>query len=118
MGYSLTILWHDRSRYIPAMLAVTFSALLVALQVGLLLGTFSMVSSPVDHTSADIWVSQPRAVSVDAGQSVPESWRNRLEVLPEIVETEPFIQMFFPWAKPHGGSEYVIVVGSRLDPNA
>jgi putative ABC transport system permease protein len=118
MGYSLTILWHDRSRYLPAMLAVTFSALLVALQFGLLLGVFSMVSIPVDNTSADIWVSQPLAVSVDAVQPVPESWRNRLEVLPEIVETEPYIQMFFAYAKPHGGSEWAIIVGSRMDPNA
>jgi len=118
MGYSLTILWHDRQRYIPAMLAVTFSALLVALQFGLLLGTFSMVSSPVDHTSADIWVAQPGAVSVDAGQSVPESWRDRLDVLPEIVETEPYIQMFFAWSKPKGGTEYAMVVGSRLHPGA
>jgi putative ABC transport system permease protein len=118
MGYSLTILWHDRQRYVPAMLAVTFSALLVALQFGLLLGTFSMVSIPIDHTSADIWVGQPQVVSVDVSERVPERWRDRLEELPEIVRTEPYIQRFAPWSKPRGGTENAIVVGSRMHEGA
>ena len=75
MSYSLLILWHERQRYIPAMLAVTFSALLVALQIGLLIGTFSMVSMPIDNTSAHIWVGQLGVVSVDIGLAVPERWR-------------------------------------------
>src|SRR5271166_150244 len=118
MGISLMILWHDRQRYIPAMLAVMFSALLVAINFGLLLGTFSMVSVPIDHTSADIWVGQPKVVSIDVAQPIPDAWRGRLEELPEIVETEPYIQMFLPWAKPGGGSENAIIVGSRLHEGA
>ena len=38
MSYSLATLWHDRQRYLPGMLAVAFSAVLIALQCGLLLG--------------------------------------------------------------------------------
>ncbi len=118
MGYALTILWHDRQRYLPAMLAVTFSALLVALQFGLLLGTFSMVSIPIDHTSADVWVGQPQVSSVDMSLSVPERWRDRMEGLPEIVQTEPYIQSFMSWSKPRGGTEHIIVIGSRLHDGA
>jgi putative ABC transport system permease protein len=118
MGYSLTILWHDRQRYLPAMLAVTFSALLVALQFGLLLGTFSMVSIPIDHTRADVWVGQPQASSVDMSLSIPERWRDRMDRLPDIVQTEPYIQSFLSWCKPQGGTEHVIVIGSRLHDGA
>jgi putative ABC transport system permease protein len=118
MGYSLAILWYDRQRYLPAMLAVTFSALLVSLQIGLLLGTFSMVSIPIDNTTADVWVGPPRVVSVDVGEAVPERWRNRLDVLPEVVETEPYIQMFFGWTKPHGGTENTVIIGCRLHEKA
>jgi len=118
MGYSLAILWYDRQRYLPAMLAVMFSALLVSLQIGLLLGTFSIVSVPIDNTTADIWVGPPGVVSVDVGEPVPERWRNRLDVLPEVVETEPYIQMFFGWTKPHGGTENSIIIGSRLHENS
>jgi putative ABC transport system permease protein len=118
MGYSLAILWYDRQRFVPAMLAVMFSALLVSLQFGLLLGTFSIVSIPIDNTSADIWVGQPGVVSVDVGETIPERWRNRLDVMPEVVETEPYIQMFFNWSKPHGGMENSIIIGSRLHDGA
>ncbi len=118
MSYSLTILWHDRQRYVPAMLAVMFSALLVSLQFGLLLGTFSLVSIPIDNTTADVWVGQPGVVSVDVGEAVPERSRNRVESLPEVVQTEPYIQVFYGWEKPHGGTENAIVIGCRLHANA
>ena len=48
MSYSLATLWYERQRFIPGVLAVAFSAVLVALQMGLLLGNFSFVSTPVD----------------------------------------------------------------------
>jgi putative ABC transport system permease protein len=118
MSYSLTILWHDRQRYLPALLAVTFSAVLVALQFGLLLGTFSMVSVPIDHTRADLWVGQPGVTSVDMSAPIPERWRDRLDGLPEVVQTEPYIQGFLSWARPQGGTENVLVVGSRLSDGA
>ena len=50
MRYSLAILWHERQRFLPAVLAVAFSALLIALQCGLLLGIFSITSLVVDSS--------------------------------------------------------------------
>src|SRR6266478_4329630 len=55
-GYTVSILWHERQRYLPGILAVAFSALLIAVQCGLLLGMFTITSIPVDHTRADVWV--------------------------------------------------------------
>src|SRR6516164_6446498 len=52
-SYSLATLWHERQRYLPGVLAVAFSALLIALQCGLLLGLFAITSIPIDHTAAD-----------------------------------------------------------------
>ena len=43
MSYSLAPLWYERQRFLPGVLAVGFSALLIALQCGLLLGLFSIV---------------------------------------------------------------------------
>ena len=39
MSYSLATLWYERQRYLPGVLAVGFSALLIVLQFGLLKGT-------------------------------------------------------------------------------
>jgi putative ABC transport system permease protein len=117
MSFTLTTLWHDRQRYLPAVLAVAFSALLSALQCGLLLGTFSIVSIPVDHTAAHVWVGSPDVVSVDIGRPLPDRWRARLN-LPQVKRAEPYCQCFAYWHNPRGGAELCIVVGSRLHPEA
>src|SRR3954452_16804592 len=72
MSYALTTLWYERNRFLPGILAVAFSALLIALQCGLLLGLFSITSIPIDHTRADVWVSAPAVLSVDLGRPIDE----------------------------------------------
>jgi putative ABC transport system permease protein len=118
MSYSLATLWHERQRYLPGVLAVGFSALLIALQCGLLLGLFSITSIPVDHTRAHIWVGAPQVLSVDLGRPVPESYLSRLAAQPEVEAPEVYLQGFSYWSKPNGATELCIVIGSRLDDNA
>jgi len=118
MSYSLATLWHDRQRYLPGVLAVAFSALLIALQCGLLLGLFSITSIPVDRTRAHIWIGSPEVLSVDLGRPIPENYMTRLASEPGVEPPEIFIQGFAYWIKPKGGSELCIVMGSRLDDDA
>ena len=75
MSYSLATLWYERQRFLPGVLAVGFSALLIALQCGLLLGLFSITSIPIDESRADIWIGHPEVPSVDLGRPVPDSPR-------------------------------------------
>jgi putative ABC transport system permease protein len=113
-SYSLTTLFHERQRYVPGVLAVAFSALLIALQCGLLLGLFSITSIPIDNTNADVWMGAPAVLSVDLGRPIPESTLARMGVQPEIERCEIYLQGFAFWAKPNGGSELCMVIGSRL----
>ena len=84
MSYALTTLWHERQRYLPGVLAVAFSALLIALQCGLLLGLFSITSMPIDHTNADIWMGAPAVLSVDLGEPIRAENLFRLEGQPGV----------------------------------
>src|SRR5215813_926321 len=104
-SYSLETLWYERQRYLPGVLAVAFSAMLIALQCGLLLGLFSITSIPTDHTRADIWVGAPEVLSVDLGRPIPENYLSRLASQPEIERAEIYVQGFNYWSKPNGGSE-------------
>src|SRR5262249_4867381 len=45
----------------------------------------------------------------------PERWISRVEGLPEIAQSEIYLQGFAYWGKPNGGSELCIVIGSRLE---
>jgi putative ABC transport system permease protein len=117
MSYALSTLWYERQRYLPAVLAVAFSCLLIALQCGLLLGLFSITSIPIDKSRADVWVGHPEVPSVDLGRPIPEAWQSYL-AMPEVQHFEPYMEGFAYWIKPTGGMELVLVIGSRLGPDS
>src|SRR5262249_43811255 len=110
-------LWFERQRFLPGVLAVAFSALLIALQCGLLLGLFSITSLPIDETSADVWVGHPAVPSVDLGRPIPDAWDSYLS-LPGVERIESYVQGFAYWDKATGGSELCILIGSRLSKDA
>ncbi len=118
MNFALATLWHDRQRYLPGVLAVAFSALLIALQCGLLLGLLSVTAIPIDRTRADLWVGSPDVLSVDLGRAIPESFLSRLAEFPQVARIEAYYQGFTYWNKPTGGTELCIIIGSSLEDNA
>src|ERR1700733_7400632 len=118
MSYSLARLWYERQRYLPGILAVAFSALLIALQCGLLLGLFSITSLPIDHTDADVWMGAPSVLSGDFGGPIRAENLLRLQGQPGVERAELFLQGFSYGAKANGGRELCMVIGSRLDDDA
>src|SRR4051794_21236208 len=116
--YSLIILWRERRRFLPAVLAVAFSDLLITVQGGLLLGALAILSLPIDHSHADVWIASRGVLSLELGYPIPESWRARPASLREVVDTECYLYGFSYWRKPEGGSEVCCVIGSRLHEGA
>ena len=117
MSYALQTLFFERARYAAGVGAVLFSAVLISLQVGLLLGLFEITSIPIDHTKADIWVGEGDVESVDLGRPVPLSWIGRLD-MPGVGRAAPLYLNFANWTKMTGGSNLCVVIGSNLDPGA
>ena len=115
MNYSLATLWHERPRFLPGIGAVAFSAVLIALQCGLLLGLFKITSLPVDRSSADVWVCSPEVLSVDLGRPIPLWMMSRVAGDPRVESTETYYQAFASWIKPDGGSQLCIIIGSSLE---
>ncbi|MCE9562555.1 MAG: ABC transporter permease [Planctomycetes bacterium] len=115
MSYALQTLWHERTRYASGVLAVTFSAVLIALQCGLLLGLFKITSIPVDNTTADLWVGSTAVSSVDLGKPIPNSYISRVAGLPGVKMPEQYIANFANFFKPTGGTELCFLLGSLLD---
>lgn len=116
MNYALQTLWHERSRYLPGILAVAFSAVLIALQCGLLMGLFSITSLPIDNASkeAHIWVGSPKVLSVDLGRPLPLNYMSRIAQDRRVKQVEPYYEAFASWTKPDGGSELALVIGCSM----
>ncbi|VTS08912.1 ABC transporter permease [Tuwongella immobilis] len=120
MSYSLATIWYERNRFLPAILAVAFSAMLIVLQTGLLVSLLAMMSVPVDKAQADIWVGYPGVRSVDLGRPIPDRWISRVLAQPEVVRAEPMMIGFALWTRPireeaPSPPEVCTIVGTRLD---
>src|SRR3954468_3974609 len=115
MNYSLATLWHERPRFLPGIGAVAFSAVLIALQSGLLLGLFQITSIPVDNTRADIWVGSSGVLSVDLGRPIELTYVSRVASDPRVERVEAYYQAYASLIKPDGGSELCVLIGSCLD---
>jgi len=123
MNYALITIWHERQRFLPAVFAVSFSAILIAVQAGLMLGLFSTVSVPIDKSRADVWVGYPGVRSVDLGRPIPDRWASRVAAEPEVERVEPCVVGFSLWVKVSSTEapstpEVITVVGARLDPGS
>jgi putative ABC transport system permease protein len=115
LAFALCTLWYERQRFLPAVCAVAFSAVLTAVQGGLLLGMFEFVSLPIDHARADIWMGSPQPETWDLGKPIFNGHLARLAAQPEVEWCEPFVQGFAPCTKPTGGHELCLVIGCRLE---
>ena len=118
MNYSLNTIWRERKRFLPGIIAVVFSTVLILFEGGLLVGQFSLTSIPIDHTSADVWVGHPKNLSVDLGRPSPERWMNLVASQPEVDRVEGYIIRLFMLEPPHGNTGLCTVVGSSLEDNA
>ena len=118
MAYALRTLIHERSRYLPGVLAVAFSAVLMALQVGLMLGLFEISSIPVDRATANtpeyIWAGSNGIQSVDLGRPIPVSFMARLTQRPGVEMPELFIATFANFEKNDGSTELCFLLGAAL----
>jgi putative ABC transport system permease protein len=115
MSYALQTLLHERARYASGVLAVTFSAVLIALQCGLMLGLFKITSIPIDTTRADIWVGSTAVPSVDLGKPIPESYLSRVQGLDGVTDVRLYVGNFANFTKPVGGTELCFLLGSDVD---
>jgi putative ABC transport system permease protein len=122
MSYALSTIWYERQRFLPAILAVAFSAVLIAVQGGLVIGLLSMMSRPVDMTTADVWVGYPGVQSVDLGRGIPERWAVRVAAEPGVERVETSVVGFSLWTHSSGTAqatpEVITVVGCRLHPDS
>jgi putative ABC transport system permease protein len=110
------MLWRDRRRYLPALLAIGLSAVLIAVQCGLVIGLVRCTSAPIDHCSADLWVLAADAPSLHQTYQFPRAWQARLDVQPEIERSEPYPTGMGRWRPPgRGETELCMVVGLCLD---
>ena len=118
MSLALKTLIHDWRRFVPAVVAVAFSGLLVLLQAAVILGIFSLSSLYVTRSGADLWIGFPGVQSLDQGRPVTQkaelfTWMN-----PHVRRVEPFLWGSGEWRTDTRGMVNVFIVGVSTKPGA
>ncbi|QWF17542.1 ABC transporter permease [Lysobacter capsici] len=112
-----TLLFEWR-RFLPAVLAIGFSSLLLLLQAALVLGIFGSASVYVSGSSADLWLGYPGTQSVDQGRPVDPGLASLLLMDPQVERVEPFYWLDADWRGPAKDTGGVSVYVSGIDISA
>ncbi len=88
---------HEWRRFVPAVLAVGFSGVLLAMQVALVLGIFGSSALYVTASSADLWVGHPGTQSVNFGRTIGPDVEMRLRMDPGVETVEPYLWVDGDW---------------------
>lgn len=88
---------HEWRRFVPAIFAVGFSGVLLAMQAALVLGIFSAAAIYVTASSADLWVTYPGTQSVNFGRALGEDVEMRLRMDEDVAGVEPYVWVDGDW---------------------
>lgn len=107
-------LFHDRLRFVATVIGIVFSIVLVTIQMGLYFGFGRMVTTMIDHASADLWV-MPRGTKCFEDPSLLNTReRYRALAVNGVMDAIPVVIGFADWRMPGGATTPVFVIGSDL----
>lgn len=113
---ALRNLVHDRIRLAVTLVGILFSIVLVAVQLGLYLGSSRMITANIDKADGDLWITTFGAKSFeDGGVLLSDRDRHQALATPGVQSVVPLVVSFAEWRKPAGGSSRVVVVGSDFE---
>ena len=107
-------LFHDRLRFVATVIGIVFSIVLVTVQMGLYLGFGQMVTTMIDHASADLWVMPKGTKCFEDPSLLDTRQRSRALAIPGTAQAIPVVIGFADWRTPGGSSTPVFVIGSDL----
>ncbi len=109
---------HEWRRFLPAMLAVAFSGLLLLMQAALVFGIFGSAAVYITESDADLWVGYPGTQSIELGRPITPRARTALLMDPDVARVEPFAWINGDWRGPAGtGGVSVFVSGVSTQPD-
>ena len=117
---TLAGLWLLREwrHFIPSILAVAFSCLLLVVQAALVLGIFGSAAVYVEGSDADLWVGQPDTQSVNFGQPINADVEHYVRMDPNVAAVEPYLWVEGNWRAEPGAGAAISVFVSGIEPHA
>lgn len=81
---------HGWRRYLPVVIAVGISGLMMVVQAALAMGAFSLSAAPIRQSQADLWIGPADAVALDQSRGLSQLAVGRLWLDPDITRIEAY----------------------------
>ncbi len=107
-------LFHDRLRFVATLVGIVFSVVLVLVQMGLFLGFGHMVSTMIDHASADLWVLPKGAKCFEDPSLLDLKLKSRVAGVDGVASVIPLVIGFSDWRIDSGEMTPVFMIGADL----
>src|SRR5689334_7914876 len=107
-------LFQDRLRFIATLVGIVFSVVLVMVQMGLFLGFGHMVTTMIDHASADLWIVPKNAKCFEDPSLLDLKLRDRVGRVEGVASVIPLVIGFSDWRIETGEMTPVFIVGADL----
>lgn len=111
VGLALRMLFDAPFKSLGTLVGVVVSVFLMAQQSSLLFGILGRVTSFVDKSGVDIWITSVATESTDATDSLPASKVGAAASTPGVAWASPVVQGVGRVTRPDGVREYVKVLG-------
>lgn len=109
-------LFHDRIRLAVTLVGILFSIVLVAVQLGLYIGSSREITGLIDNAKGELWITAYGAKSFeDGGLLLTQRERHAALSVPGVQSVAPVVSLFAEWRKPGGGSTRVVMVGADAE---
>lgn len=102
---------HEPVRFIATLIGVVFAVVLMAIQMGMLIGFSVTTAGLVENARADIWMVPRGTTNVDQSSLQPQRSVFRAMKVEGVETVSRHIVRFVSWRRPQGGSQLIIIVG-------
>src|SRR5919106_336317 len=107
-------LFYDRLRFIATIVGIVFSMVLVTVQLGLYLGFARMVTTMIDHASADLWIMPNGTKCFEDPSLLDERKRFQALSINGVMDATTVVIGFAEWKVPGTSTTPVFIVGTDL----
>ena len=109
---------HEWRRFLPAMLAVALSGVLLLMITALVFGILGATAVYMTESNAQVWVGYPGTQTVELGRPIPPTALTALLMDPAVARVEPFVWINGDWrGAPGTGGVSVFVSGISTQPD-
>jgi len=106
---------HDRVRLAITLIGITFSVVLILIQVGMFFGMTANSSTVIENSEGDLWIMARNSQNFDMVNPFPESLVTAARSVPGVEWAENLIQQFAFMRLENGGTEQIEVIGFDLN---